>query len=195
MKKRKSVFQTPVLFQFLLIATILFCYGCHKNSKADFTFEAKEYSAGDLIALTNLSIDSKTYKWTFQDEGLENELIESTETNPVHRINLFAPDGNYVMNLTAFSSKKEKVEKSTTITKSILLKTTRGYLNIYAPSDSKITCYIDNQLVEKTSYGGVLQVSVPIGKRFVSVQTTTHNGDQTETVNIVSGNAYYMFVD
>ncbi|MBI1835802.1 MAG: hypothetical protein HYR91_00905 [Flavobacteriia bacterium] len=55
------------LIKFSFIALVATFFSCQKQPVALFSTDKDTYSAGDVIKLTNTTINGKTYKWTISD--------------------------------------------------------------------------------------------------------------------------------
>jgi hypothetical protein len=48
----------------LIVTTIISLTSCQKQPSGDFNTDKSEYIAGDVVKLTNTSVDASSYKWT-----------------------------------------------------------------------------------------------------------------------------------
>jgi hypothetical protein len=94
----------PILYAvFVLIS-------CNKKPTADFTTGTVLFVAGDNIPLTNLSEDSKSYKWVMPDGRV------STNKNENYSLPIDLDTCTLIFELTAYSKRGNKSE---TIKKSV----------------------------------------------------------------------------
>jgi PKD repeat protein len=75
---------------------------CNKEPKADFTSDKNEYIAGDVIKLTNNSIDAKKYKWILPDYN-----TTSTEKNIEYILPANHKDATLFFTLQVFSNNEK----------------------------------------------------------------------------------------
>lgn len=177
-------FNSTPLFLLLVILMV----SCNKP-EADFTTDKNEYSAGDVIYITNNSDDSKEYFWYFSNNA-SSPSKQSVAKNPTDTINMLAPDGVYTIQLTA---SRKKGKKPSTVRKDFLVKTLRGSFQINSPIYyDGTTVFADNQLIGKIS-GGLFSVKLPIGVRLIEVFGP--NGRKSTTVKITEGGYYGWQID
>ena len=93
---------------FLLVILVLGVFvfeSCQKYPSASFTTDKQEYSTGETISLTNLSLDGDSYEWTFPN----GETSTEKTINYVIPSNL--PSGLYPIQLKVYSKNKNKVDE------------------------------------------------------------------------------------
>lgn len=109
-----------------IVLLIAFSFACKKKAEempiAEFTFDKSEYMAGDIIHVTNTSVNAKTFRWTFPDGTTSRDQHTSFQTvksqdasNPAFKLEAFSESG----------------DKSDFIVKSVTLKPTTGTLLLY----------------------------------------------------------------
>src|SRR4051812_5586263 len=122
---------------FCLLSFILFISSCNKKPAPDFSTDKPTYAAGEVIRITNTSENASDYEWTFQDQVYTGNIQSIT-------VSLLYPDGNYTLQLKAFSKKKNKTD---VFSKILQVKSVKGSLAILgsAASTANFLVTIDNQ--------------------------------------------------
>ncbi len=91
------------LIALMFVAAIIFA-GCNKTPHASFVTDKAVYNAGETVVLTNTSVDSHHYVWTFPDNQI------STETNATYVIPNTS-SGLLYFKLEAFSRKGDLTDE------------------------------------------------------------------------------------
>lgn len=91
----------------LLLSGCFFLISCNKPPVADFSMDRAEYSAGEVVKLTNKSTDAETYKWTLPDGQT------STSKNVNYTINALTMTGGYSVKLEVKSKNGKKTDTAT----------------------------------------------------------------------------------
>lgn len=163
MKKRFNR-SLKVLSIFLIVFTV---FGC-KKPESNYILNQYEYSAGDMLLVENLSINTKETKW--EVIASDDEVIQTSEVkNPSLVLGIMIPDGYYTLKLTS-SSRKEK--RSSVDEKPFLVKTLRATLTINPSGGGDHNDYlvfVDNQLIGESGYSGSFQAKIPLGNRIVKL--------------------------
>ena len=185
MKTIETVKLLVLIFVFTLLTN-----SC-KKAYTDFTIDKNDYSAGDVINITNQTKNIKTYKWVIKSASNYTYYDKSySDQNPIIRINPCAVDGNYSLVLTGTTKKGY----TSTTTKDFLVKTIRGNLYIYSPSlklnADPIEIKADNEVIGKLYPLSALTLKIAIGVRYL----TTNNG-KTITLNIQENGFYNWNID
>jgi methionine-rich copper-binding protein CopC len=120
-----------------LFALTVFFTSCNKQPAADFSTDKSEYTAGEIVKLTNKSINGNTYKWTLPD----NQTSASLNVDYALPNNTAA--GNYYVKLEAISKKGNKVSEAS---KSFTVKDAMGTLVIWTSNQDvdPISVLVDN---------------------------------------------------
>jgi hypothetical protein len=155
-------------FKILSIALVLYSISGCKKPESNYILNKYEYSAGDMLLVENLSINSKETKWEVISP--ENEIIQTSELkNPSLILGIMNPDGYYTLKLTSYSRKEKR---SSVQEKPFMIKSLRTYLTINTNGSGDYTdylVYIDNQLIGKSNYNGLFQKQIPLGYRIVKL--------------------------
>jgi hypothetical protein len=89
----------------VVLASFLLFSNCNKQPTADFVSDSDKYLGGDIIKLTNKSVNAKSYKWTLSDG----------QTSTAENIDFTLPDnalsGLYSIKLEAFSNRNRKTSE------------------------------------------------------------------------------------
>ena len=91
-----------LLFGIVMISFI----ACEKQPIADFRTDDSEYTAGDVVILTNLSTDASKYKWTMPDGETQ------TSKDASYKINENNKDGIITFKLEVFSESGNKRDEA-----------------------------------------------------------------------------------
>ncbi|MBC7411014.1 MAG: hypothetical protein H7331_00980 [Bacteroidia bacterium] len=102
--------------------SVMLITACQKQPSAEFTTDKTNYVGGDVIQLTNLSVDASKYKWTLADGQT------STSANVDYKTGEDWVNGNLTFKLVA-TSKNGK--KSSEASKTVSIKTATGQLTIW----------------------------------------------------------------
>jgi len=105
--------KSKLIFFFSLICLI----SCNKQPTSEFETDKTSYTAGDVVKLTNRSIDARSYKWTMPDGQT------SSSQNVDYTISQNEPDGTLTFKLEAISKKGNKKSESS---KSVTVKAAAG---------------------------------------------------------------------
>lgn len=179
-----------IKFHILICVFALLTNSC-KKAITDFTIDKADYSAGDIVNITNQTKNLKTYKWSIKAASNYSYYDNSySDQNPTIRINPCAVDGNYSLVLIGTTKKG----KTSTSTRDFLVKTIRGSLYIYSPSlkvnADPIEIKADNEVVGKLYPLSGLTLKIAVGVRYL----TTSNG-KTITINIQENGFYNWNID
>lgn len=163
------------MYKLFLAGVCAILFSCDKKPTAEFTLDSTEYSAGDIIGISDKSKHAYGYLWSLKKVnsfGYSSRAENKTSALPV---GMLTEDGNYDVILTTYSKKKDKTANSS---KPVLIKTIRGQLIIWSPSGQSFSAQADNQPIGM-SEDGQLSVNLPVGIRYISLST-----GQTKTFNI-----------
>jgi hypothetical protein len=148
----------------LLLAQVIFS-SCNKQPAADFKTDKTEYIAGDVVKLTNSSIDAKSYKWTMPDGQT------SASANLDYTLASNLSDGTLTFKLEAISKKGNKTSEAT---KLVTVKAANGQVVFWqAPSCG---CGITNVTI--------LGITKQITLDYSSIPSCGDNGTATFTLKV-----------
>jgi hypothetical protein len=136
-KNKTTAGQTAKISAIFALACGLLFSSCNKQPTADFTTDKTEYSAGDVVKLTNKSLDAKSYKWIFPDGQT------SASPNVDYTLASNITPGVYSIKLEAISKKGNKKSEAS---KSITVNAAAGQLTVWTSNSSvnPITVKINN---------------------------------------------------
>ena len=163
---------------------------CNKPPKADFTTDKDQYTAGEVIHITNKSLHAVTYNWLFPD------LSVSHSKNPEYTLNADLDDGSFPIRLESLS----KTENSL-ITKTLTIESQKGQVTVWT-SDSvvkqnnkNVQVWIDNNFIGNitTQYNseptcgadGCITVNIKKGTHTIYVYNPFNDNSRTDNIIIV----------
>ena len=173
-------------FLIALTLTVTIISSCQKQPSADFTTDKSTYIAGDVVKLTNTSIDGSTFKWTLPDGQT------SASKNLDYTLNVNQQDATLSFKLEAISKNGSKTDEAT---KLIAVKAATGQATIWTSNSNvnPISVYIDNISAGTitSSYNGTpdcgslgcVTATLKVGTHAVSASDGNFNW--TGTVNVV----------
>jgi PKD repeat protein len=180
----------------IILFLIAFSVACKKEEEAkpvaDFTFDKTEYMAGELIRLTNTSVNAETFRWTLPDG------TTSRDQNPSFQTAKSQEASNPTFKIEAFSKSGDKTDY---IVKSISLKETRGTLLLYGELgfSTSVDIEIDSQKqgsytippssgtnVPECGQPGYPQFSLPLGPHLIKYVSTPWS---TTVIVQITGNS------
>lgn len=131
---------------FVIVAAVSIIFsGCAKEPKAYFTTDKNEYVAGDIVKLTNTSVDGKTFLWTFPD-GTTSDLAS---VDYITKEDL--KDGTLTFKLQAFSKKEKKTDD---VSKTVTVKAATGQLLVWTALNNFGTIAVS---IDNVSAGNITQ--------------------------------------
>jgi hypothetical protein len=133
-----KTFSTIILTIFTLAQT-----SCKKAPTASFSTDKDEYIDGEVIILTNTSINSYSYKWLAT--GLQNEITTKdaqVKTNGA---------GVYNISLKVYSKNGKKQDE---VTKSFNVKKASGQALLYTLNSNSLPIIV---MIDNVSVGSILQ--------------------------------------
>lgn len=150
------------------IAIILYSFPGCKKPDSSYLLSKFEYSAGDMLLVENLSINSEETKWEVISP--ENKIIQTSELkNPSIILGIMYPDGYYTLKLTSYSRK----EKRTSVEeKPFMIKSLRENLTVNQGGNGEhedYLVYVDNQFIGESNFNGSFQAKIPLGYRIVKL--------------------------
>jgi outer membrane lipoprotein-sorting protein len=170
----------------LLFLVVVFLSSCQRQPSADFTTDKYNYIAGDVVILTNTSIDGSKFKWTLPDgqtSGAENLDYNLSETQQ---------DATLTFTLEAISNNGKK---SDVATKLVSVKSATGQATIWTSNSNvnPISVYIDNisaGTITASYFGtpncgalGCVTATLKVGTHYVSA--SDGNYTWSGTVNVI----------
>lgn len=157
----KNLLLFGIVFTFLLTS-------CSKKPLADFSTDKSTYTAGDVVKLTNSTIDGNSYKWTLPDGQT------SASENLDYILDPSQPDATLSFKLEAFSKNGKESDQAI---KSITVKAAYGTATIWTSNSnvSPINVYIDNTFAGTiTSSYSIVPACGSIGCVTANLKVGTH---------------------
>jgi len=151
--------------------TVIIFTSCQREPSADFSTDKSTYTAGDVIKLTNSSVDADKYKWTTPDGQT------STARDLNYTTNSSSPASTLTFKLEALS---KNGKKSDLATKSVSLKEATGQLTIWTSN-----CSVNqiNVSIDGTAAGTITNC-------YTSIPACAATGCVTATLKVGSHSIY-----
>ncbi|MEI7597346.1 MAG: hypothetical protein WCK02_16475 [Bacteroidota bacterium] len=169
---------------FILIALVAVISSCQKQPEASFTTDKSSYMAGEVVRLTNTSMDADSYVWTTPDGQV------STSAN----VNFTSSDSwgacSKVFKLEAFSKNGKKTD---VVTKVVSFTEAIGKVSFWnVTSDNIVNVTINNitksitgydQPTNCESFSGCANFSLTYGSYYYTATDGTINWDGIITID------------
>jgi hypothetical protein len=189
MNRHLSEVNSKIILRFgMFVVAFFLITGCNKKPQADFTTDKEEYTAGEIIRLTNKSIHAKSYNWLFPD------LSASTSENPEYALSADLADGSYPIRLESLRNSETSL-----ITKFISVIAQKGQLTVWtsdtiANGPYVVQVFIDNNFIGHITsrYSsdpgcgatGCVTVNLKTGSHKIIISNSYNNNVRSETLMI-----------